>query len=580
MIILGISEDFFDSGITICYGDEILFMSNEERYTRRKNEGGFPYFSLDAGLRYLGISLKEISAVCVSGVFTPFPVFRIFPSIHKKAFESRRRREEKKIWSSLTEWAVNRSPISYRNPSPFVKKVVSPILRKLLVSKIPDLSEEAKISFVEHHEAHAWGAFFTSGFEKALIVTADGMGDGLSLTVSVGSSNSVNRVWQVSAKNSFGIFFENLTEIMGFVPCRDEGKLTGLSAHGDAQVVKEENPFKWDGSNIVYCGPRGRKLKLWLCNLFEKYGRENLSAWAQNILEKVICDVVKHWVSRTGINKIAVAGGVFANVLLNMRIHELPEIEELFVYPNMGDGGLSLGAICATFKFFPKPLAHAFWGDSFPEMIVLDTLCSSGLAYTKLAPNEIAPVVARAIVEGKFVGRFVGRMEWGPRALGNRSILSDCRSEEVSDKLNKMLCRSEFMPFAPAIIYEDASKFLIGYDKAEHAGEFMTTCFMTSNKLREKHKAIVHLDGTCRAQIVKKENNPAFYDVLHEYKKLSGSGVVLNTSYNIHEEPIVRTPQEAVDTFVRAGLDFLFIEDFVVAKSMKEVQQVLSYVRF
>lgn len=578
MIILGISEDFFDSGISICEGDKILFMSNEERYTRRKNEGGFPYLSLENGLRYLGMNLKDIDAVCVSGFFTPFPVFRLFPSIHKKAFDSRRCREKKEIWGFLTEWAVNQSPISYRNPSATIKGMMSPLLRRILRRKIPELREEATINFVEHHEAHAWGAFFTSGFERALIVTADGMGDGLSLTVSVGTSNNVNRIWKVSARDSFGIFFENLTEVMGFVPCRDEGKLTGLSAHGKAQLVDVENPFKWDSTKIIYKGPKGGKLKKWLRSLLEKHGKENLSAWAQDILESVICSVIRHWINETKIDTVAVAGGVFANVLLNMRIHEMPEVNRLFVYPNMGDGGLSLGAICATYRFYPKPLPHAFWGDSFSEQAVSKVLESSGLAFRKLDKKEVAPLIARGIKEGKYIGRFAGRMEWGPRALGNRSILCECTSKEITGKLNLMLKRSDFMPFAPAIIYEDVPKFLIGYKKAEHAGEFMTTCFGSSDDLIQKHSGIVHIDGTCRAQIVKRDNNPVFYDILSEYKKLSGSGVILNTSFNIHEEPIIRTPQEAIDTFIRAGLDYLFIEDFVATKCEKEIEWLLNYV--
>ncbi len=579
MLILGISEDFFDSGVSICDDNKILFMSNEERYTRRKNEGGFPYLSLDAGLKYLGISLKDIEAVCVSGFFTPFPAFRLFPSLHRKAFESRRNRQEERFWGALTEWAVNRSPISYENPTPKIKELLSPILEKVVRKKLRGLSRQARVNFVEHHEAHAWGAFFTSGFEKALIVTADGMGDGLSLTVSVGEANRVERLWQVSARDSFGIFFENLTEIMGFVSCRDEGKLTGLSAWGKGELVEAENPFNWDGTRIVYRGPRGSEMKLWLRNLLERYGRENVSAWAQNILESVICSVVRHWVSKTGVDRIAVAGGVFANVLLNMKIHELPEVRELFVYPNMGDGGLSLGAICATFKPFPDPLSHAFWGDSFNERDILNAIESYGLAYMKLYSEWVPCLMAEGVARGRYICRFLGRMEWGPRALGNRSILCRCDSREITERLNLKLKRSDFMPFAPSIVNEDVPKFLVGYNKAEHAGEFMTTCFRSTDQLKKEHGAIVHIDGTCRAQIVKEEHNAPFYNFLIEYKKLTGSGVVLNTSFNIHEEPIVRTPKEAIDTFIRAGLDYLFIEDFLVGKTNDDITQLERYGR-
>ncbi len=568
MIILGISEDFFDSGVTICDDDRILFMSNEERYTRRKNEGGFPYLSLENALKQTGISWDDIQAVCVSGYVTPFPLFRLFPRLQKKAFISRREKNKKQnFWSNITEWAVSYNPISYINPSDEVKNKMEMVLRRIIRKRLPYLSKKIPIYFSEHHEAHAWGSYFCSGFEKALIITADGMGDGLSLTVSVGEGNTIKRLWKSSARSSFGLFFENLTEVLGFVPCRDEGKLTGLSAHGDASKIKHDNPFSWNEDILVYKGPYGKKLREWLSNLLGEYSREDLCAWSQNILEQTLCVLAKYWLKKTGMKKVAVAGGVFANVLLNQKLHELEEVEELFVYPNMGDGGLSLGAICKTFCFYPKSLPHAFWGDGFSRGEILDVLRKYELDFRELDDQRIPEVIARCIYNKRIVARFHDRMEWGPRALGNRSILCDSTMQDITETLNAMLKRSDFMPFAPALLDEDAEQFLVGYEKARHAGEFMTCCFQSTIRMKEQHPAVVHIDGTTRAQLVKEENNPTFYEILEEYKKLSGTSVVLNTSFNMHESPIVRTPEEAIKTFQESGMDFLFIDNFVVSRN-------------
>jgi len=569
MIILGISEDFFDAGVTICDDDQILFMSNEERYTRRKNEGGFPYLSLENALKQTGLTWKDIEGVCVSGFVTPFPFFRLFPNLQKKAFVARREKNQKSetYWNNITEWAVSYNPISYINPSDGMKKNLSIILRKIIRKRLPFLPSNIPIHFIEHHEAHAWGSYFCSGYDEALIVTADGMGDGLSLTVSKGKGNTVTRLWKSSAKSSFGLFFENLTEVLGFVPCRDEGKLTGLSAHGDANKIKDKNPFSWDGDILLYKGPYGKKLREWLLQLLNKYSREDLCAWSQSILEQTICSLIQYWLNKTGLKKVTVAGGVFANVLLNQKIHELQEVEELFVYPNMGDGGLSLGAICSQYQFYPKSLPHAFWGDCFSNDDIKTAIVKYGLPFKELDSQQIFSFIAECIYRKKIIARFYDKMEWGPRALGNRSILCDSTMRDITEKLNAMLKRSDFMPFAPALLDEDAEQFLVGYEKARHAGEFMTCCFRSTQKMKEQHEAVVHIDGTTRAQIVKKENNPTFYEILKHYKNLSGTSVVLYTRFNMHESPIVRSPEEELQTCIESGLDYLFLNNFVVAQT-------------
>ena len=563
MLCLGISEDHFDAGVTLTDGDAVVFASNEERYTRRKNEGGFPWQSLQGMLDYTGIDPKDIGHIYVCGLMTPpFPI-RVFPFLHRLRFDAHRSKKET-LFKKFMNFVTFMTPISHSSEDSIMRKFTKPLLPWTVRRRLPRSLRHAPITFVDHHHAHACGAYFLSGFDDCLAVTADGMGDGLSLTVSRCSHNGgVERLWAASSRDSFGLFFENITEAFGFVPCRDEGKITGLAACGDPAAVQEPDLFTLKDGRLQYVGPQGQAGARWVHDeLLRKYTREDIAAWAQHLLEIHIVEVTRWWMRDTGLRKLITAGGVYGNVKLNQRLHELDEVDDLFVYPNMGDGGLSLGAICAEQRPVPTKVANVFFGEDYPDAALRTALDARDLAYETM--DDPGDRIGALLAEGHIVARFTGRMEWGPRALGNRSILVRTSDTAVVDRLNTLLKRSDFMPFAPAVLAEDAEEYCDGVAPARHAAEFMTVCFDCTDKMKRDHPAIVHVDGTARAQLVRTDHNPAFHGILTAFKARTGTSVVLNTSFNIHEEPIVRTPEEGIAAFLNARLDYLAIGPYLV----------------
>ena len=560
---LGINEDLFDAGVALCDGTQVLFAANEERYSRRKNEGGFPFESLAGLFAYTGVEPADIDRICVSGLMTPPPPVRLFPWIHKWLFEARRSRKDSWLRRFFDD-ATFYLPVSHTSEDSWMRRLSKPLLGPMTRHTLPSGLKRKPLSFVDHHLAHAAGAWCLSGFEDALCITTDGMGDGLSMTVCRCSpEGGVERLWTASSRDSLGLFFQVLAEAFGFVSCRDEGKITGLAAGGDASRIDVPSPFVFENGQLRYAGQFGQRGIDWAkATLASRYAREDVAAWAQELLERHTIEVAQWWLRETGLRRLVVAGGCVANVKLNQRLHELDEVDVLSVYPNMGDGGLALGAICDQQGMAREQLRDVFFGESYTDADIERALQRASLAYEPCPEPEVR--TAELLAEGRIVARFWGRMEWGPRALGNRSILVRTTDRAVVQRLNDSLQRSDFMPFAPALLDEDAEDYLVGVDAARHAAEFMTVCFDCAEQMAREHPAVVHVDGTARAQLVRHDHNPTFHRILSEYKQRAGSSVVLNTSFNVHEEPIVRTPEHAITAFLKARLDYLVIGHFLV----------------
>jgi len=298
--------------------------------------------------------------------------------------------------------------------------------------------------------------------------------------------------------------------------------------------------------------------------LGSKFPKIDVAAAYQYVLEKVATNYIRYWVQKTGIDTIVLSGGVTANVKLNQRIFEIEGVNHIFVYPNMGDGGCGTGA--ALYHSWPggvKPsISSAYMGPDYSEAEIEKALQTEGLSFQR--PQNLAAEVAALIHSGEVVARFDGRMEYGPRALGNRSIMYHAREPEVNQWLNKRLGRTEFMPFAPVTLYEARERCYHNIRGAEHAAEFMTITFDCTEFMRENCPAAVHVDGTARPQLIQREVNPGYYDILKEYEKLSGIPSLINTSFNMHEEPIVDSPEDAVRAFMQGALDYLAIGPFLV----------------
>jgi len=290
-------------------------------------------------------------------------------------------------------------------------------------------------------------------------------------------------------------------------------------------------------------------------------------AWAiQYLLERDVTRMIEETIPHIDGQPICLAGGVFANVKLNKLVKEMG-FGEIFVQPAMGDGGLAYGAPLQRLasergELAPYRLESVYLGPEFGEDAMRAAIRAEGLEARRY--DEVEPAIAELLAEGRVVARFNGRMEFGPRALGNRSILYHCADATVNDWLNKRLDRTEFMPFAPATIEDEAHASFTGLRGAEHTAEFMTITSDCSDAFKASCPAAVHVDGTARPQIVRRETNPSFHAVLDAYRRLTGVGTVVNTSFNMHEEPIVCTPEDAVRSFVRGHLDYLAMGPFIV----------------
>ena len=417
--------------------------------------------------------------------------------------------------------------------------------------------------------SHAAAAYFASGFDRALIVTLDGYGSGLAGSVSVGEGSRIRRIHRLEYPHSLGTFYESVTSSLGFKPSRHEGKIVGLAAYGDPEIllhlilgrfVQESGNFRIIESNNIY-------FSRYLASLFPKV---DVAAAYQRALEIVATNYIRHYVQQTGIDTVVLAGGVVANVKMNQRILEIPEVQRVFIYPNMGDGGCGTGAAFLASREVLKerqPYETVYFGPDYSEEEMAVELQAAGLPFEQVLPIE--PIIARLIHEGRVVARFNGRMEYGPRALGNRSILYRATEPEVNQWLNQRLGRTEFMPFAPVTLFEERHRCYNNISGAEFAAQFMTITFDCTEFMRRNCPAAVHVDGTARPQLIREEVNPSYYQIVREYNRLSRIPSLINTSFNMHEEPIVNSPKDAIRAFLQGNIDYLAMGNFLVAHPLQ-----------
>jgi carbamoyltransferase len=605
MKVIGISPLDKDSTITIVEDGEITYAAAEERFTRVKLQDGFPWRALADALQATHTSPEDVHSVVY-----PFLGWdeetRLFErnlaqerdflhdadsetSAELRAARARvprrtgevpglrepNERMDKSFAKTLAyKFLANDSVVSRnvakrgstqwgRDASAFHRK-----WHEELESSLDGFGLTAKLKRYEHHASHAANAYYTSGFDEALIVTLDGYGSGLAGSVSIGRNGAIERLHCLQYPHSLGTFYESVTSALGFTPSRHEGKIVGLAAYGDPEVLRDVllSRFDQEDGNFRILEVNNVFFSRLLATEFPKI---DVAAAYQHVLERVACAYVGHYVRETGLKNVVLSGGVAANVKLNQRLKELPGVAGVFVHPNMGDGGCGTGAALLEFVGGPaadklsKPLANVFLGPSFPASEIADALGRAQLPFTEYSPIE--PKIAALIAAGKVVARFNGRMEYGPRALGNRSILYHAKEPAVNQWLNQRLGRTEFMPFAPATLAEKADACYRNVSGAEHAAQFMTLTFDCTESMKRDSPAAVHVDGTARPQLVSAESNPSFYRILTEYYRLTGIPSLINTSFNMHEEPIVCTPDDAVRAFLQGNLDYLAIGDFLVA---------------
>jgi carbamoyltransferase len=573
MKILGIS-DHFTSGAAVIIDGRVAAAVNEERLARKKMVMGFPRKSIAEVLRIAGVKPGELDHVAVASEWGHFlndyvdfsnGVFGVDEGVVRTLFFSA---------GSHLSFLRSKVPIlerlyyDLRQPS-FARRrsKIAEVLRDEFDITCP-------LEFCSHHFAHAAGAYYASGFEDGLMVTLDGAGDGHSSHVYEVTGGKWRHLHAVPSFDSVGDYYGYVTQISGFKAGKHEGKITGLAAYGKPAYREIFDHFICynEAGSMVNAGNcfRFAAIKKLLAALPNDFSKQDLAATVQSVTEDICAKYVAHWMKKTGQQNIGLAGGVLANVKVNQRIHEIAGVKSVFVYPAMSDEGIAAGAALIRWSELnpeAKPSGgrcfdHVYLGPEFSEREVAAALDAEGVEYSR--PDESAGAIAKLVSEGYVVARFAGRMEYGPRALGNRSIL--CRPDEpsVNDWLNKRLKRTEFMPFAPTALAEDADQYFTGLDGCRDTARYMTITFDCTDLMKRSCPGVVHVDGTARPQLVSEADNPSYYRILKEFKRQTGLSCFVNTSFNIHEEPIVCTPQDAIRAFKDGHLDFLAIGPYLV----------------
>jgi len=551
-----------DTGVALVQDGRVVAAVNEERLSRKKNDGAFPWRALAAVLRLGGVRPEDIDIVAMP--------------------------DERPLWQMAM--VLNYAVKTYRESSVPVLRYVLDSLRRTanLRRKVPEAFQGKPVRFVEHHLCHAASAYYTSPWSDCTVVTLDGMGDFcIGGMICRGHGGQVELLHRTNGFFSPGIFYMIVTDLLGFTPGRHEGKVTGMAALGDPAraystmaTFLSYRPERLDFFSSAipaamdrYSFVRGRDAALdAFRDAWSPFRREDIAAAAQLRFEDVVVPFVRDAVRLCGERKVALAGGVFANVSLNRRIMELPEVDNVFVHPNMTDGGLSVGAALQAYhdetkplnSYTPVPMTDVFLGLGWTEAELRHALEQSGLPYE--LRQDIEEDIGGAISEGKVVGNFDGRMEYGPRALGNRSILVSPADATINQRLNDRLRRTEFMPFAPVIQEEHAAHCLQAWDEEHVAARFMTITYRVTDEFQKLCPAAVHVDGTARPQVVRRQDNPRLWEIVEAHRRLTGSPAVINTSFNMHEEPIVCSPEDAIRAFLSGAVDILAMGPYWVTR--------------
>jgi carbamoyltransferase len=563
MYVLGIHIGHDANACLVCDG-QVIADVQEERFSRIKHQHGIPFNAIAYCLRTGGIGMEGVDAVAFSG--------RDSGQVHAQVFgiEVPPKRKTLRTWLREMEDELRGIERPGQNIPVYWSRFLVP--------------RSAQVFFVEHHLAHAASAYYTSGCTgRALIATADGVGDGISLALWRGENADIQPLVQYGPEGSLGWFYSNITEALGWWHGDGEGKTMGLAPYGDYRscegVLAPYHPHYDKGQ--LYKPHRYGPVSIWSQSgayqwhldeaneikvLVEQHSPEHIAAEAQRVLEKQMFNAVLPWLQKENTRTLCCAGGVFLNVKMNQRFWYSGTVEQHHVFPNCGDGGLALGAaLYAYYQMCPSApigsLEHVMWGPEFSAEQIEKQLGDRLLRYRRV--DNVTAYVAQALADGKIVGWFQGPMEGGPRALGGRSILMSAAKLENKDIINaKVKFREPFRPFCPSLVSEAASDYLI----KSRPEPYMITSFDVQPDKRDRIPAVVHVDGTLRPQTVHRKTHPLYWQMIHEFGELTGDPLVLNTSFNIKGEPIVCSPSDAIRCFYGSGIDVLAIGSFVLEK--------------
>lgn len=594
-VILGISAFFHDSAAALVIDGKIIAAAQEERFSRVKNDASFPSNAIEYVLQEAGIRPQEVTYI----TFYEKPLLkfeRLLETYHAFAPSGL-----KSFLKAMPVWMKEKI---------FFRRMINSELKKL---GFP----QSKLFFPEHHLSHAASAFYPSPFQESAILTIDGVGEWANMTIGYGDGNKISFLKEQHFPHSLGLFYSAITYYLGFKVNSGEYKVMGLAAYGDAEaertkdfttkILKNIVDIREDGSfllNMEYfrfathltMTNDGKWKELFNLSRREKEGElkqihANLAFAAQKVLEKIVLKLSKTALKLTGSKKLVLAGGVALNGVVNGKILELEGLNHIWIQPAAGDSGGALGAALATWhilldkgreKITGEAMQGSYLGPGYSNEHIASMISQyRELDFEYLEEISLLNETANAIEKGLIVGWFQGRMEFGPRALGNRSILGDARNSEMQRKINqKIKFRESFRPFAPSVLQENVSEYfhldtaspymllvreVKNIDKKETsmgAKSFMERL----DEIRSNIPAVTHIDYTARIQTVSERSNLRYWKLLQQLKKRTGDGIVINTSFNVKDEPIVCSPRDAIECFLKTEMDMLVLENFIAYK--------------
>jgi carbamoyltransferase len=557
--VLGVSNTW-DSGAALIVDGRIVAAANEERFSRIKFDRTFPKKAIEFVLDIGGFDVDEIDLVA-SGCWNGVDTVNTSPRLRADVAEQVKQSADPDLTARIVK---ERLDISELRDKEFSAQLMAG-LASIGVGK-------DRVRFFDHHYTHAVSAWSPSGFDDALILTADGRGDGRAVTLWKATCGSLELVDMATELVSPGALYGHVTASLGFTPWRHEGKVTGLAAYGQKSGAYDllsgnfgfdtTSKRLWSSIGELYSPFVSAELPT-LYKQLDQHSREDVSFGVQAVLEESLVGFLRWNIERLGLEStnLCLAGGCVSNVKLNYELRRLDEVDNVYVFPHMGDGGLALGAaMAATMEMTGKPMVPmptAYLGPEYSDKQIEIILQRSNLEYSKLDEDELPHIVADSLSNNMVIGWFQGRMEVGPRALGARSILASAADSSINDTLNNRLDRTEFMPFAPVTIDKYAARCFLDWDQSDIASQFMTMCYDCTPFLKQKCPAVVHVDNTARPQVVFRDNNPRYYDVIEAYIEMTGNPSIINTSFNHHEEPIVMSPEDAIRSLTNGNVDVL-----------------------
>ena len=592
MHILGVSCYYHDAAAALLQDGMLVAAAEEERFSRVKHDYGFPRNAIRFCLNQAGIQGQDLDYV----VFFEKP-FSKFDRILMTALQTYPQ-SWKVFRESMISWMVD-------------KLWVGTTLRSEL-----GVSKE-QVLFCKHHLSHAASAYLCSPFDDAAILTVDGVGEWATATYGVGRGNDIRLTKQIEFPHSLGLMYSAFTAFLGFEVNEGEYKVMGMAPYGVPRYVDKvwkliqqnrDGSFSLDmdyfcfhhstdrtynGKFIALFGePRPTTLQFFtkktgfpkyfgtppgnyneLCDLNQHYA--DIAASIQRVTEDVLLAMANHLHRETGLKQLCIAGGVGLNSVANARILKETPFEQLFVQPAAGDGGGALGAALWAYNtLLGKPrrftMQHAYWGRSNSDAEIGDFLRRNAIPFRHFNDeNNLLDYVVERLLQGKVVGWSQGRFEWGPRALGSRSIIADPRNPEMKDIVNaKIKFREPYRPFAPSVLAECAEKYFdLPQAQLHHPARYMLYVVPVRENQRSTLPAITHVDGTGRLQTVFREQSPRYYGLIERFGQATGVPVILNTSFNLKGEPIVNTPENAFSTFSKSEMDNLILENFMIEKT-------------